>query len=142
VRTVLSRDPWKVLCIWIAVVAIGWALALIFLPVKANSAVPYGGCWEAWPRYVHTEGAQDCRDRQWVIRGHLIVSPNGRAKTDLRPCRQEDSNFCYWNATRRGNGVGRGFVTAHRFRWYVDTINGKLASTNLLYRYDRKWRDA
>ena len=29
-------------------------------------------------------------------------------------CRHEDSNNCWWDAKRRGNGEGRSFVVIHR----------------------------
>lgn len=70
---------------------------------------PYGGCWEAY-RYVQSQGAQDCRDLGWRVRGHVVVNPRGAAWTDLKRCRVEDSGHCYWNAGRRGNHRGLSFV--------------------------------
>lgn len=36
----------------------------------------------------------------------------------LSPCASEDSDNCYWDATRRGNGTGRSFVTLHGVTYY------------------------
>ena len=45
----------------------------------------------------------------------LFVELNNGALYVLRPCKVEDSEHCYWDAQRRGNGYGRSFVrVAHR----------------------------
>ena len=36
---------------------------------------------------------------------------NTRSVWRVAPCRFEDSNNCYWNARKRGNGRGTSFVT-------------------------------
>lgn len=37
----------------------------------------------------------------------------------LRPCAQEDSNNCYWDAATRGNHQGRSFVTIKGVTYYL-----------------------
>lgn len=34
-------------------------------------------------------------------------------------CEQEDSTTCYWDATRRGNGIGRSFVNISGTTYYL-----------------------
>lgn len=41
--------------------------------------------------------------------GVLIASP-APGEIRLGPCPTEDSANCYWDATERGNGLGRSFI--------------------------------
>lgn len=43
---------------------------------------------------------------------------NTGSRWSLRACRHEDSNNCYWNARKRGNGHGRSFATIHGRTYY------------------------
>lgn len=42
--------------------------------------------------------------------GRLYAELNNGATFAFVPCRYEDSNNCYWDATRRGNGIGRSYI--------------------------------
>lgn len=39
--------------------------------------------------------------------------------TVLRPCPQEDSRNCYWDAGHRGNGIGHSFVDLNGTAYYL-----------------------
>lgn len=45
------------------------------------------------------------------VRGAVRVRFNTGSKWRVVPCKHEDSNNCYWNARKRGNGIGTSFVT-------------------------------
>lgn len=40
----------------------------------------------------------------------MFVELNNGAAYRLRPCKMEDSNGCYWDASKAGNGRGNSFV--------------------------------
>lgn len=42
--------------------------------------------------------------------GRAYVELSNGATWDLRPCKVEDSNTCYWDAKVRGNGAGKRLV--------------------------------
>lgn len=44
-------------------------------------------------------------------RNTLIVDFNTGSQYEFTACKYEDSNNCFWNAKKRGNGEGRSFVT-------------------------------
>lgn len=79
-------------------------------PLTRVNEAPYGGCKEAWmaPR---SEGADWCRDRGWVVRSRFVITPKKLVVHNrMRPCPREDSGNCYWDADRRGNQEGWGFI--------------------------------
>ena len=76
-----------------------WALLWMLVPQGADAAepvqrAPYGGCAEVlqdFPAYLHTEGADWCRDHGWTIRRHLVVGPHGVVRYNtMTPCDWED----------------------------------------------------
>jgi len=55
-------------------------------------------------RVVHHTPAPTAR------RGYVEARLNNGALYRLRPCKQEDSRNCYWDAEFRGNGAGHSFA--------------------------------
>lgn len=52
-------------------------------------------------------------------RAHRVrVGFNTGSLWSLKACRSEDSNNCYWDARKRGNGHGRSFATIHGRTYY------------------------
>lgn len=51
---------------------------------------------------------------------HTIpTTPVDEEQIYLPYCEQEDSTTCYWDATRRGNGIGRSFVNISGTTYYL-----------------------
>lgn len=99
------------------------ALGLLFVD-KANAAPSerplYGGCAEAW-QAPRSDGAAECRERGWLVKSRLVVSPSGYVKVVRVPrCAVEDDRNCYWNARVRGNRTGRSFVALGDRHYYVE----------------------
>lgn len=84
---------------------------LMAAPALAGDA-PYGGCKEAY-QAPQSPGARDCRQRGWVIRPRLVVTPDRWIVfTRLPHCRYEDGSgqrsACTWNVGTPQDGNGRG----------------------------------
>lgn len=109
-----KRYGWGTVCALIGAVTIVWALLLIFTPVKAHSAQPYGGCDEAW-QAPHSAGAGWCQARGWTVRPNFVLNRYNVVKANRLPaCKNEDSIGCYWNATYRGNNRGSSFIVSKK----------------------------
>lgn len=39
-----------------------------------------------------------------------VLAVNPPCPNCLPPCPTEDSSYCYWDASERGNGLGRDFI--------------------------------
>ena len=52
----------------------------------------------------------------------LWIEFNTGSLWSVTPCRYEDSNNCYWNARKHGNGKGRSFVTLRGKTYYSERI--------------------
>jgi len=80
------------------------------LVAQRASAVPYGGCDEAW-QAPHSAGARWCRARGWVVMRRLVVSPRAVVRYSSLPhCPWEDGGEnqpCSWNFGP-GDGNSRG----------------------------------
>lgn len=63
---------------------------------------------------VRSDAASACRSNGWTIRPHFTINPHNELESmkGMKPCEYEDSNGCYWNAGRSGNGRGSSFVAA------------------------------
>jgi len=86
--------------------------ALVAVQPASAATQPVGGCKEAY-LYVHSAGAQDCREAGWTIRPRLVVSPRGVVQMSTLPhCREEDGSgqrsACTWNIGHRIDGNGEG----------------------------------
>lgn len=66
---------------------------LIAFAVTIHGALPVA----SYP--VTDHGIALCEARAIDISGHC-----------LPPCQTEDSAWCYWSASRGGNGIGRSFI--------------------------------
>lgn len=121
---------------WVALIPLIVALGLtLTMPSSGQAAdtnpVPYGGCREGGVA-PHSEGARWCRNHGWIITRMVTISPHGAAVTGFKPCREEDSRRCYWNALKRGNGYGHGFISLPGRTVWVDMINHRWATTKKL----------
>ncbi len=98
--------------IGLGLAAIGLAAGATIATAGHADAAPYGGCKEAW-QAPHSQGARECRSHGWTVRPHFTIDPHNVLRaTDFRPCREEDSNGCFWNADVQGNGRGTSFVAS------------------------------
>lgn len=55
-----------------------------------------------------------------VKHGAVRVRFNNGSVWLFAPCRNEDSNHCYWDAQERGNGFGDSFVTLRKRTWWLN----------------------
>lgn len=100
--------------------------------VKASAAEPDTRCDTVYSVLGHPElldqaDVRTCRRAGWVINRWVVVDPYGYAVTDLPRCeREETSSYsCVWDALRRANSHGHGFIALPGRTIYVDSINGR-----------------
>lgn len=80
------------------------ATVATLVPATAHATTPP-------PFVAHVKGHGDCGVTPHTARHRWTVKcPRDGFKRSLRPCREEDSRNCYWDARRAGNQVGASFI--------------------------------
>lgn len=83
--------------------------------VGLNVTAPHADA--AVPAYrVYVTGHHDCRTTMPTTGTARLRCGDGYSR-DLRPCPEEDSSYCYWNARVRGVGGGHSFVAITHTHW-------------------------
>lgn len=127
----MERFDWRWVCAIIGAVAVIWSACLIFAPASDASVKSDAKCERIYgaldhPRMVKSRLATYCRAHGWFVHKRIIVDPYGHAVVTIPQCKTEDdgNRVCYWNAWRRGNNNGHGFIALPGKTLYVDAVNG------------------
>lgn len=101
----------------IVLASVALALATLAVPALSTPAQASGGT-------VRVEAPERRVSHVKVTRVSPVKGPrvsvrfNTGSRWLVKPCAHEDSNNCYWNASKRGNGHGRSFVTLRGHTYY------------------------
>ena len=88
------------------------AFALTVVVLLAATLPANARATRVWPAVTAVPAAELHVKRVHISpsSGVLHVRLSNGARWRLTPCKHEDSRDCYWNARKRGNGIGRSFI--------------------------------
>lgn len=71
------------------------------------------------PAGLHVTHIQPVDSGPLAGTGRIIVTLSNERSDVLKPCRVEDGRHCYWDASSRGNGIGRDYIVTRGHRFFV-----------------------